>query len=243
MQWNGIDPNQIHRAVRRSTEYIPAKMWDIRTIETTKGAIIAYAKDEQSEYATVLNIAAKSAMEAEEAMEAIRTWAMGGGGIHELMPTGSPEKVYDGICKSISQPNLKRGVFGTCEVRWTLANPNKRSAVQSRAATQNATSLSVWVSGTGEADMQIEIIPKAAAATLSLALDGNVFFVRNGRTAAGQKLLIQMGTGTVTLDGADAAPQTDWQQTDYDRPLTHGRHTLTCSTAADITVRWYDRWV
>ena len=242
MQWRGIDPDQIHPAVRRGSETKPAKVRDIRTIETTRQTIVAYAKDEPGEYVVLLNIAAHSAMEAEEAFEAIRQWAMGGGGTHELTPTGSVEKVYDATCKSVGQPVRKGAHFYTCEVRWMLANPSKRSAVQSRAAAANAKSLSMWVSGTGEADMEIEIILREAAQMPTLALDGDTFFVRNTSTAAGQTLLIKMSTGTVTLDGADAAAQTDWQQTDYDIPLTHGQHTLECNVAADITVRWYDRW-
>lgn len=242
MQWNGIDPNQIHRAVKRSQEGLPAKARDIRTIETTKGTLVAYAVDEPGEFAAVLNIAARTGMEAEEAMEAIREWAMGGGGVHELAPTNSPGKVYDAIFRNVSQPNLKRGVYGTCEVRWTLPNPCKRSTAQSVASVKNTTSLSLWVDGTSETDALIEIIPKHAASTLTLTLDGEIFFVRTAKTAAGQKLTIQMATGAVTLNGENAAAQTDWQQTDYDRPLTHGRHTLQCSTEADMTVRWYDRW-
>lgn len=242
MQWNGIDPDLIHRAVRRAAEQAVGREQDIHTIETTRGTLVAYATAAKGEYAAQLNIAAKSQMEAEEAMEAIRAWAIADGGVHELMPTGSPGRVYDAICTRVNRPQMRLGRFGTCEVRWTLPNPSKRSAVQSRATISNSKTLSLWIAGTAETDIEIEVKPKAAASTLTLSLDGSVFFVRNAKTSAGQTLKIVMGQGVVTLDGADAAGQTDWQQTDYDRPLNGGMHILSCSVSADITVRWYDRW-
>lgn len=242
MLWNGVDPDLIHRAVRRGTEYRAAKEREIRAVETTRRDIVAYARQAPGEYAATLNIAARNREELEEAMDAIGAWAFGSEGVHELTPTGSPGRVYDAICQSIGQPQTRRGYFATCEVRWMLAEPNKRSAVQSRASTSNSQSLSLWVPGTAEADMEIEVQPKAAAATLTLELDGGTFFVRDQSTAAGQTVRIMMAKGKVELDGADATAETDWQQTRYDTPLTHGQHTLTCNTAAEMTVRWYNRW-
>lgn len=243
MQYNGVDPDTIHRAVKRGREYPPELVRDIRTIETTTGVLVAYTKGENSPYRADINIAAKSLMEAEEAMEAVRAWAMGGGGVHELAPTYCPGLVYDAIFEGVTPPTKWEGNgFGVCQVRWMLTNPHKRSSVQSRTNT-TGTSLSLWVPGTEPTDMEIEVTPQAAASTLTLKLDGETFFVRNASTAAGKTIKIVMERGEVTLDGAAAEAETDWMQTDYDRQLTHGRHTLTCSQAARIAVRWYDRWV
>lgn len=242
MRYNGKDPDMIHKAVKRGTEYQPELLRDIHTIETSAGMVIAYAREEASEYTAEINIHGRSMTEAQEALDAVRRWAVGSGGIDQLEPTHSPGRVYDAIFQSLTPPEWKGKGTGTCQVRWMLANPYKRSVTESKARNTAGYELSLWVNGTAKTDMVIEVTPKENAEQLEITLDGEVFFVRTLPTAAGETLKIDMARESVTVDGANAAASTDWTKTNYDSPLTHGRHVIGCSNLAEVTVRWYDRW-
>lgn len=246
MRYDGVDIRGIHRAIKKGREYLPTKRRALEMVETTTGTMLAHVQSEGSEMPLDVNITAVNRMEAEEAYLALSAWARGRGSVHALEPTYLPGKAYDAVLEVIERPDDMEKSHGVCRVVWRLLSPHPYSVVESSAKTVAATTLPMWVGGTAETEMVIEIVPAETHETdegMTLELDDVPFFgYKGGRLPAGYRLQIEMRTGAVTLNGHDFQARTNYLITNFDQKLTPGQHELTCSFAADITVRWHERW-
>lgn len=241
LRYNGVDLATIHKAVSLSSAGPGGWSRDIRRIETGQGGLVAYARDEGATYHAVVNISARTVDEGKEALQAVRSWARGTGGMGEIDPHGEDGYAYDGMLLSVEEPDWQHG-FGTVRVEWLLDSPHRRSVQESRATTAAATELCFRVSGTAAAYATFEVSPVTDQATLTVQLDGRPLVLRNQKTTGGRVLVIDTQHEKLTIGTTDVTAQTDWSQTSYDHPLERGEHVLTCSAEARLTARWHDRW-
>lgn len=241
MRYNGVSINEVHPLV--SLDHCQVEGWhrDIRKVEAAKRDLLAYARDDTSEFYAVVNICGRTPEAGEEALAAVRAWALGGGGVHEIDDGKSPGRVLDGTLLSVDEIELVHG-FGRVRVTWELEQPHKRSTQETTATVATGTELAIVCEGTAEAYPVFEITPLATAAELTLTLDDAPLLRRTVSTSVGERLVLDTRTQRLTLGGKDVAAETDWTATDYDRALTPGTHVLRCSSSATMTARWFARW-
>lgn len=241
LRFNGVALETVHKAVSLSHAGTGGWKRDLRRLETSRGDRLAYARDEGGTYEAVVNISARTVAEGNEALQAVRSWAYGTGGVCELNPHGENGFAYDAMLEEVGQPDWKHG-FGTVTVVWALEEPHKRSLTESMASTAADRELRFRVAGTAPTYATFEVSPAETQETLTVELDGRPLVVRNQRTTEGRVLVIDTKHELLTIGTTDVTAQTDWSGTNYDHPLERGEHVLTCSTTARLTARWADRW-
>lgn len=241
MKFNGINLREVHPLV--SLDHCGVSGWrrDVRRIAAAERDMLAYARDDRCEFYALVNISGRTPEQGEEALAAVRAWAAGDGGVHEIDDGKSPGEVLDGMLQEIDEPEMVHG-FGTVRIRWALEEPHKRDSTETTVELLAGGQLEFGYIGTAETYAVYEIAMRSVADELEVLLDDEPLFYRTAKTQQGSVLIIDTQNASATIDGADAGAETDWTRTDYDRPLRKGQHVLSCSATARLTARWYNRW-
>lgn len=243
MRFNGVDILQAHRALSINKEIPPGMPGrDIATVSGTLGEIVTGVDETQDEYMVRVNIAARSRKEAWDARGALAAWAMSSGnGTGELEPTNTPGKAYSAIVKTISRPEFVFG-FATVDVTFLLPAPVMHDVRESRASVNNAREMMLAVGGTYPAQPVITYTSGAAGSNLLFTADGANLLRLKGSFAEKQVVVINLQTGEVTIDGAQAGDRLVYTDTDLDVLLHPGRHTIGVSRTGTLEARWRNQW-
>lgn len=241
MRFNGVDLNQVHSAISRSTEVMPGMAArEIATAETAGGELVVGLTTARDEYAVRVNISARTYEEAVEARTRLAAWAASSGSATAaLEPEHAPGRAYQAIVKSVGKLEKR---FTTVDVVFLLPKPVMYEMTPQIRTARGAEEISLMVGGSAEVQPVIRWEPSTTAEAPKLSLDGVVFFGLSGTVPAGKTLEVNLEKGTVTVDGQHAENRVLFTITNPDAALSPGRHTLRASAAGTWDVRWHNQW-
>lgn len=242
MKFNGIDPTTLHPALRIGEE-VPLGMANrqIITVAGTDGEIVSDVKVERGEYLVRVNIASRNRDEAWEVREKLAAWAGSSGArTAELIPTHRPERCYDAILSTISDPQFSHS-FATVDVVFMLPRPISRSAIPGTARGDGK--MEPMIGGSLPARPVIRQTLADAQTALTWTMDGKKLLALRGNLHAGQVVEMDVAHERLTVDGVNAMTMIDPQKTEWRPGYTPGRHAIASTDAGAMEMRWHDEWL
>lgn len=242
MKFNGMDPRSLHPALSISHEVPPgmAKR-KIVTVEGTDGEIVSDVITEKGEYLVQMNIFGKSREQAWEVREILAGWAGSSGTkTAELVPTHRPQRCYDAIVSSISDPKFVRG-RAVVDVVFMLPRPIARSTSYTTA--QGAGALSVRIGGTLPARPVIRQTLAKDCTELVWTLNGAKLLKLKGSMKAGQVVEMDTRYERMAIDGVSAMAMIDPQKTEWRPGYAPGMREIRSTDSGKMEMRWHDEWL
>lgn len=241
MRFNGVNPNEIHPAIRVSRETPPGMAArKVRTLAAAGGEIVTGVDIEGARYIVRMNIAGRTRETGWAMREKIAAWAASSGAKTALLePTHMLGRCYDAIVESVSDPEFVNG-FAVVEVTFLLPRPLARSTIPSAAV--GAGSVSMDVEGSGGARPVIAQTLEQSRTQVTWTMDGAALLRMSGSFAAGQVIKMDTARALVTIDGENAMAQVDPQATRFDA-MTRGRHSILSADAGGMEARWHEEWL
>lgn len=242
MIFNGIDLRTVHRALSVEKEIPPGTAPRAQeTIETADGEIIADERLEAGEYIVRVNIAGRSREEGWAVRELLAAWAgsVRGTATAELIPTHRPSRCYDARLKSISDPEFVRG-FVKVEVRFTLPRPLARDRAISLSS--GAGSLNARIGGSYACRPAIRQTLAQSRSGLVWTMDGVPILTLTGALSAGQVVIMDTTTESLTIDGAHAEARINVSGTLWRPGYWPGRHEIASTDGGELEMRWHNEW-
>lgn len=242
MLFNGKDPCSMHPSISIRHEIPPgtAKR-KIVTFAGTDGEIVSDVIVEAGEYTVQLNIAGRTREEGWAMREKIAAWAGSSGRqTAKLTPTHRPERYYDAILSTVSDPRFVRG-FATIDVVFFVPRPIALSASSSAASGMG--SMSPRIGGSAPARPVIAQTLKSAASVLTWTMDGRTILTVRGSFAAGTRIEMDTMRESLTADGVSILPQIDPQHTEWRPGFAQGMHKIVSSDGGAMEMRWRDEWL
>lgn len=242
MIFNGVELRTVHRALSVEKEIPPGTAPRAQeTIETADGDIIADERLEAGEYTVRVNIAGRSREEGWAVRELLAAWAgsVRGTATAELIPTHRPSRCYDARLKSISAPEFVRG-FVKVEVRFALPRPLARDRAIS--LTSGAGSLNARIGGSYACRPAIRQTLAQSRSGLVWTMDGVPILTLTGALSAGQVVIMDTTTESLTIDGSHAEARINVAGTLWRPGYWPGRHELASTDGGDLEMRWHNEW-
>lgn len=242
MIFNGVDLRTVHRALSVDKEIPPGTAPRAQeTIETADGDIIADERLEAGEYIVRVNIAGRSREEGWAVRELLAAWAGSARGTAtaELIPTHRPSRCYDARLKSISDPEFVRG-FVKIEVRFALPRPLARDRAISLSS--GAGSLNARIGGSYACRPAIRQTLAQSRSGLVWTMDGVPILTLTGALSAGQVVIMDTTTESLTIDGAHAEARINVAGTLWRPGYWPGRHEIASTDGGELEMRWRNEW-
>lgn len=241
MQYNHVDLLSVHPAISINKEIppgMPAR--ELRTIASKHGAKLAGVDLVEDEYVLRVNIAGKNKQEAWQVRTLLAAWATSSGEqTAPLVPTHWPQVAYNAIVKSIKPPEFIFG-HGTVEIVFALTDPVPYEQTASTA--EGVVQAVVNIGGTDRARPVITYTPGITARNFQLTLDGKTFFAIKDQVVEGEPITIDMGEGSLLINGRHAEERIIYTSTDWHPGFTPGSHTVRANVTGEMQVRWHNRW-
>lgn len=242
MIFNGVELRTVHRALSVEKEIPPGAAGRAQeTIETADGGIIADERLDAGEYTVRVNIAGRSREEGWAARELLAAWAGSARGTAtaELVPTHRPSRCYDARLKSISDPEFVRG-FGKVEVRFLLPRPLARDRAKSLSS--GAGSLRARIGGSYVCRPILRQTMTANRDGLVWTMDGVPILTLKGALNAGQTVIMDTATESLTIDGAHAEARINVSGTLWRPGYWPGLHEIASTDGGEMEMRWHNEW-
>ena len=242
MIFNGVELRTVHRALSVEKEIPPGTAPRAQeTIETADGDIIADERLEAGEDIVRVNIAGRSREEGWAVRELLAAWAGSARGTAtaELIPTHRPSRCYDARLKSISDPEFVRG-FVKVEVRFALPRPLARDRAISLSS--GAGSLNARIGGSYACRPAIRQTLAQSRSGLVWTMDGVPILTLTGALSAGQVVIMDTTTESLTIDGAHAEARINVAGTLWRPGYWPGRHEIASTDGGELEMRWHNEW-
>ena len=157
----------------------------------------------------------------------------------ELVPTHRPSRCYDARLKSISDPEFVRG-FGKVEVRFLLPRPLARDRAKSLSS--GAGSLRARIGGSYVCRPILRQTMTANRDGLVWTMDGVPILTLKGALNAGQTVIMDTATESLTIDGAHAEARINVSGTLWRPGYWPGLHEIASTDGGEMEMRWHNEW-
>ena len=241
MWFNDIDPAKLHPAISVAYEIPPGSAKRrIDTLKGTDGEIVTGVVMEAGEYIVRMNIAGRTKREAWDVREKIAAWATANGEqLAKLTPTHRPDRYYNAILSSISDPQFTRG-FATVDVTFLVPRPVALSTQQSYAGGMGG--LTARIGGSHPARPLLQQTIASGRNGLTWTMDGKTILTMTGEFAAGDEIEMDTQRESLTVNGAYALHRLDPQNTKWRPGYKPGAHTIASTDGGRMEMRWRDEW-
>ncbi len=241
MWFNDIDPTKVHPAISVMHEIAPGSAKRrIDTLKGTDGEIVTGVTMEAGEYIVAVNIAGRTRNEAWDVREKIAAWAASSGEqLAQLIPTHKPDRYYNAILSSISDPKFTRG-FATVDVVFLVPRPVALD--MNTSAASGAGSMKARIGGSHPARPVLKQTIARGRNGVTWTMDGKTILTMTGEFAAGDEIEMDTLRESLTVNGAYAMHRLDPQKTKWRPGYTTGVHDIKSSDGGQIEMRWRNEW-
>lgn len=241
MWFNDIDPTKVHPAISIMYEIAPGSAKRrIDTLKGTDGEIVTGVTMEAGEYTVRMNIAGRTRREAWDVREKIAAWAASSGEqLAKLIPTHKPDRYYNAILSSISDPKFTRG-FATVDVIFLVPRPVALSMQRSQAGGMGG--MQARIGGSHPARPVLKQTIASGRNGVTWTMDGKTILTMTGTFSAGDEIEMDTLRESLTVNGAYAMHRLDPQRTKWRPGYTTGVHEIKSSDGGRIEMRWRDEW-